>query len=235
MANKLRKLSKQQNVSQSSGGDDVREVESEAGTGIALLEDDSLPLGEMDDEEEISPSPIYDPHPQEGYQPPTTPDPNTWLYRIPLPRSIADEYESQAATLDIPVENLIARRLIACKSHTSTKPLYITDDERTLLESLFERSLNTSSQLMPLIQRFAEIGIQWPGDPGRVDHEDNPAEFADTLSATPNYTDDYRLTVPLTATMLERIHSRRFDPSLPFESFVTVLFLNLAKRYCGMI
>jgi hypothetical protein len=71
--------------------------------------------------------------------------------RITLPEEVLSEYESQAATLDIPVERIIAQRLAMAANYTSDKPLYFSDEQRQALEHILGRNvLHTQDALLQI-------------------------------------------------------------------------------------
>ena len=60
----------------------------------------------------------------------------TTRLRIELPDVVAADYDSQAAQLGRPVEDVMAQRLRDCRHYRAERPLYFNDQQRKRLEQL---------------------------------------------------------------------------------------------------
>lgn len=81
-------------------------------------------------------------------------------YRIALPSDVAELYDQQAAAQNVPVEELISRRARESVRHTSSKPLYISDEQRIELESVLGRNFHRPKDLLEAVRRMAEVRVE---------------------------------------------------------------------------
>lgn len=81
-------------------------------------------------------------------------------YRVQLPSEVAENYEKQATVECIPVEEWIGRRLASAVHHTSTKPLYVSDEQRQKLEVVLGRNLHRPKDLVEAVERLGQIRVE---------------------------------------------------------------------------
>lgn len=80
--------------------------------------------------------------------------------RITLPAGVLAEYETQAAALNVAVEDLISVRLLACADHTSAKPLYFSDAQRQQLESILGKNLKSTGDALDQIRSAMSVRLE---------------------------------------------------------------------------
>lgn len=71
---------------------------------------------------------------------------------ISLDDGTAKAYEKQAKATGVPLEELLSQRLTSCEKYTSEKPLYVTDEQRRVLEKVIGKNLNSPTQLVTEVQ-----------------------------------------------------------------------------------
>jgi hypothetical protein len=81
------------------------------------------------------------------------------VFRVALSTPIATLYQEQADLAQAPLESLLAERLQKCATHTSSKPLYISDAKRQALDKLFGFNISTSDQLLTKVQQTLSVNI----------------------------------------------------------------------------
>lgn len=81
------------------------------------------------------------------------------LYRIELPENVAEGYEREADARNLPVELILAERLIRTSAYNATKPLYIDDAARQELERLLSRNFNKPKDLIREITKLVTVKV----------------------------------------------------------------------------
>ena len=82
---------------------------------------------------------------------------------LTLPDKLVDAYARQASAEGKLVEDVMALRLERCVDHTSERPLYFDDSQRSMLErQLAVGMLSSADQAMRRIANFYELRINDP-------------------------------------------------------------------------
>ena len=79
--------------------------------------------------------------------------------KLELPQRVLETYERQAEECGVPLEDLIAARLCDSVQHTSTKPIYLTDEDRRRLDFLFGLNLNTAADVIKQVQTLCTMRV----------------------------------------------------------------------------
>jgi hypothetical protein len=79
---------------------------------------------------------------------------------IDLPSDLAAEYESQARTRGITLEQLLSERLSRCVSHAAASGLYFSDSERNELERLLGRQVKTAADAIRHVAKLVTISVE---------------------------------------------------------------------------
>lgn len=79
--------------------------------------------------------------------------------KLDLPQHIIDTYERQAEECGVSLEELIAARLCDSTEYTSTKPIYVTDEKRRVLEAILGRNLTSAEDLVKEVRVAASIRV----------------------------------------------------------------------------
>jgi len=79
---------------------------------------------------------------------------------VDLPSDIAAEYESQAKTLGVSLEQLLSSRLAACVTHTAAPGLYFSGPERNTLEHILGRQIKTASDALRHAAKLVTISVE---------------------------------------------------------------------------
>lgn len=80
-------------------------------------------------------------------------------YRVVLPGKLAGRYERKAEKAGILVEDLLAARLAPAVDRDDEKPIYITDQQRRVLDELLQLNLETPQKLVAEVEKLVKINI----------------------------------------------------------------------------
>lgn len=80
-------------------------------------------------------------------------------YRVNLPNTLATRYERKAEKAGIPIEELLATRLAPAVDRDDEKPIYITDQQRRVLDELLQLNLETPQKLVAEVEKLVKINI----------------------------------------------------------------------------
>lgn len=78
---------------------------------------------------------------------------------LQIPASVLAAYEEEAKARGSSLESLISSRLQAAVNFTSTKPLYLTDSDRSRLERLLRRNFTSPHQLIEAIEALITVSV----------------------------------------------------------------------------
>lgn len=84
--------------------------------------------------------------------------------KLEIPDDILKQYESRGS-----LEKVLSDHLTNCVTHTSKKPIYITDTYRKRLERLFGRNFKDAEDLVHQMEKYVTARI------GNVDVQLSPA------------------------------------------------------------
>ena len=79
--------------------------------------------------------------------------------KLDLPSHVLAELERQAEDLQLEIEELISNRLCACVSHSSTKPLYVDDENRRQIEAIMGRNLSSVDDLKRELRKAVSFRV----------------------------------------------------------------------------
>ena len=71
-----------------------------------------------------------------------------------LPKSTVDAYESEGD-----LSQVLESRLLSAVSHTSQKPLYVTDEIRKEFDKLFGRNFDSASELLAHVKKALTVRV----------------------------------------------------------------------------
>ena len=81
------------------------------------------------------------------------------ILRLEVDQEVLSQYQKQANKLGRTVEDVLSDRLVACQKHTAEKPLYITDEQRRVLEKYLTKNLSTPHALVMEVEHLTRINI----------------------------------------------------------------------------
>jgi hypothetical protein len=83
----------------------------------------------------------------------------TVSYRVSLPGKLAARYEDKAEKAGIAVEELLADRLAPAVNRDDSKPIYITDEQRRVIDDLLQLNVETPQKLVSELQKLVKISV----------------------------------------------------------------------------
>lgn len=81
------------------------------------------------------------------------------VFRVRLPGKTIDAYQADADRLGKSLEYVLIDRLTACRGHTSSRPLYIDDDQRRRLEKLLGKNFLSPDKLIAAIEQCVTLSV----------------------------------------------------------------------------
>lgn len=107
---------------------------------------------------------------------------------VPLDEKVIEQYRREAADYGVSLEEVIANRLTACVSHSSTRPIYFNDEDRKNVEKLVGRNLTNANSLIQIVQKLLTMRISGmsvtlkPDILNRLRTRHNAGEFSQWLT-----------------------------------------------------
>lgn len=80
-------------------------------------------------------------------------------FRVEVDESTAEAYLRTADERGVSVEQVITERLAAAREFTSTKPIYLSDEQRQRLEALFKRNFSDPERVTTAIENLARVRV----------------------------------------------------------------------------
>lgn len=81
------------------------------------------------------------------------------VFRVRLPEKTVAAYQADADRLGKSLEYVLIDRLTACRDHTSSRPLYIDDDQRRRLEKLLGKNFMSPDKLIVAIEQCVTLSV----------------------------------------------------------------------------
>ena len=78
---------------------------------------------------------------------------------LSVSEELFQDYQAQADRAGVNVEHLIADRLEQVVSQTDSKPLYVTDAQRKVLERILGRNVNSPQRLVMEVEKLATVEV----------------------------------------------------------------------------
>ena len=81
------------------------------------------------------------------------------LVRLNVAEPLLDTYSTQADSMKVPVESLMASRLERYSTFDASKPIYFDDTERQELERLLGKNVTSAREVLRILERNSSLSV----------------------------------------------------------------------------